>query len=76
MYDLVKTVLSALADHPEKIRISEIQGDKTLVYEVRCHADDLGKLIGKGGKTVGAIRTLLGAVASRTNQRVIIEVVD
>ena len=76
MYDYVRTIVNALVDHPDKIQIAEVQGQKTLVYEVRCHPDDLGKLIGKAGKTVSAIRTLLGAVASRSNQRVMIEVAD
>ena len=63
-------------DHPEEIRISEIEGERTIVFELRCHPDDVGKVIGKSGKTVGAIRTLLSTVAARQNKRAMLEVVE
>ncbi len=46
------------------------------MYELRCHPDDVGKVIGKSGKTVGAIRTLLSTVAARQNKRAMLEVVE
>ena len=63
-------------DHPEDIRIAEIVGERTIVFELRCHPEDVGKVIGKSGKTVGAIRTLLSTVAARQNKRAMLEVVE
>lgn len=76
MKELLEDIVRALAEHPEKVRITEIIGEKTIVLELRCPKDDLGRVIGKGGKTVGAIRTLLNAVASREGRRAILEVVE
>ena len=76
MKELIEYVVKTLVDHPEDIRITEIEGERTSVFELRCHPDDVGKVIGKSGKTVGAIRTLLGTVAARENRRAMLEVVE
>ena len=76
MKELIEYVVKALVDHPEDIRISEIQGERTIVFELRCHPEEVGKVIGKSGKTVGAIRTLLSTVAARQNRRAMLEVVE
>ncbi len=76
MKELIEYVVKTLVDHPEEIRITEIEGERTIVFELRCHPDDVGKVIGKSGKTVGAIRTLLSTVASRQNRRAMLEVVE
>ena len=76
MKELIEYVVKTLVDHPEDIRISEIEGERTIVFELRCHPDDVGKVIGKSGKTVGAIRTLLSTVAARQNRRAMLEVVE
>ncbi len=76
MKELIEYVVKTLVDHPEEIRISEIEGERTIVFELRCHPDDVGKVIGKSGKTVGAIRTLLSTVAARQNRRAMLEVVE
>lgn len=76
MKELIEYVVKALIDHPEELRIAEIEGERTVVYELRCHPDDVGKVIGKSGKTVGALRTLLSTVASRQNRRAMLEVVE
>ena len=76
MKELIEYVVKTLVDHPEEIRISEIEGERTIVFELRCHPDDVGKVIGKSGKTVGAIRTLLSTVAARQNKRAMLEVVE
>ncbi len=76
MKELIEYVVKALVDHPGDIRISEIEGERTIVYELRCHPEDVGKVIGKSGKTVGAIRTLLSTVAARQNRRAMLEVVE
>ena len=76
MKELIEYVVKTLVDHPEDIRITEVEGERTSVFELRCHPDDVGKVIGKSGKTVGAIRTLLGTVAARQNRRAMLEVVE
>ena len=76
MKELTEYVVKALVDHPDDLRIAEIEGERTIVYELRCHPDDVGKVIGKSGKTVGAIRVLLSTVAARQNKRAMLEVVE
>jgi uncharacterized protein len=76
MKELIEYVVKTLVDHPDEIRIAEITGERTIVFELRCHPDDVGKVIGKSGKTVGAIRTLLSTVAARQNKRAMLEVVE
>ncbi len=76
MKELIEYVVKTLVDHPEDLRIAEIEGERTIVFELRCHPEDVGKVIGKSGKTVGAIRTLLSTVAARQNKRAMLEVVE
>ena len=76
MKELIEYVVKTLIDHPEDLRLTEIEGERTIVFELRCHPEDVGKVIGKSGKTVGAIRTLLGTVAARQNKRAMLEVVE
>jgi len=76
MRDLIQQILRMLVDHPDDVRIVEMAGESKLVYEVRCHSDDIGKVIGKDGKTVGAVRALLNVIAARGNKRVLLEVVE
>jgi predicted RNA-binding protein YlqC (UPF0109 family) len=74
--DLIEYVVKTLVDHPDELRIAEIEGERTIVFELRCHPDDVGKVIGKSGKTVGALRTLISTVAARQNRRAMLEVVE
>ncbi len=76
MKKLVKQMITALVDHPRHVRVTEVKGEKSLVYELRCHKKDVGKVIGRSGKTVGALRTLLGAIAARDGRRAVLEVVE
>ena len=76
MKELIEYVVKTLIDHPDDLRITEIEGERTIVFELRCHPEDVGKVIGKSGKTVGAIRALLSTVAARQNKRAMLEVVE
>lgn len=76
MIDYVLSVIRPLVDHPGDIRLTTIDGEKSLVIELRCHEGDLGKVIGKSGKTIQAVRQLLGSLAARQGRRAIIEVVE
>ena len=76
MQELMEYVVKTRVDHPEDVRISALEGERTIVFERRCPPADVGKVIGKSGKTVGAIRTLLSTVAARQNRRAMLEVVE
>ena len=76
MKDFVLYVARALAAHPEQIEVSEVDGEHTSVFEIRCHHEDLGRVIGKSGKTIGARRVLLNNVAARQGRRAMLEVVE
>jgi hypothetical protein len=76
MREFVEQILRALADHPEAIRLAELAGEQTTVFELRCHKEDLGKLIGKSGRTVGAVRVLLSAFAAKNGRRAMLEIVE
>ena len=76
MKDFVSTVLRHFLDRPGDLRFSDLDGEKTLLLEIRCHADDIGKVIGKSGKTIGALRVLANALAAKSGRRVLLEVVE
>ena len=65
MKELVEYIVRALVDNPDAISVTEVDGERTIIFELRCHQDDVGKIIGKSGKTIGAIRTLLNTAAAR-----------
>lgn len=76
MRELLEYIVRALVDHPNDVRITEVDGERTVIFELRCHPDDVGKVIGKTGKTVGAIRVLLNTAASKQGRRVLLEIVE
>lgn len=76
MKKLLLQILKPLVDAPGEIRITEISGSKTTIYELRCRKDDVGKVIGKSGKTVTALRAILSAVAAREGRRAVLEVAE
>ncbi|MBP1589399.1 MAG: KH domain-containing protein [Kiritimatiellae bacterium] len=76
MKEFIEYISKSLVDHPEELQVTEVEGERTVVYELRCNPEDVGKVIGKSGKTVGAIRTLLSTVAARQGRRAVLEVVE
>lgn len=76
MTDYIRSLLAPLLDHPDEIRMTTLDGAKTIAIEIRCNAKDLGKVIGKSGKTIGAVRQLAGSLAARNGRRAVVEVVD
>ena len=76
MKELVEYIIKALVDYPEEVRITEVDGERTVIFELRCKQEDIGKIIGKNGKTVSAIRTILNTAAAKENRRAMLEVVD
>lgn len=76
MKEFVAYIVKNLVDHPEKVRIKEVGGTQTLIIELAVEKGDIGKIIGKQGKTINAIRTLLMSVASRNGIRVSLEIIE
>lgn len=76
MKDLITAIVKALVDQSEKVSVSAIVGDHTIVLEVSVAKGDLGKVIGKGGKTAQAMRTILAAASGKTHKRHILEIVE
>jgi len=76
MKDFVAYVIKALVDHPDQVSISEIYGAHSVVIEVHCHAEDMGRVIGKSGKTIGAIRLLISGLAARQGRKALLEIVE
>ncbi len=76
MKELVEFLAKHLVNHPEAVEVKETQGDTASVLELRVAKEDLGRVIGKQGRTAKSIRTLLNAAASRTNRKVILEIVE
>lgn len=76
MEEFVAYIVKNLVDHPEKVKINEVGGSHTLIIELSVEKSDIGKIIGKKGKTINAIRTLLMSVASRNGLRVNLEIIE
>ncbi len=76
MKDLVKYIAQALVDSPEVVEVSEIEGEKTSVLELRVAKEDLGKVIGKQGKTAKAMRTILSAASAKLRKRTVLEILE
>ena len=76
MKDLITEIVKALVDQPEEVSITEIGSSHTTVLEVRVAKTDIGKIIGKHGRTAQAIRTVLGAASGKARKRYIFEIVE
>ncbi len=76
MKDLINVIAKALVDFPDQVEIKEIQGEKTTVLELRVAKEDLGKVIGKQGKTARAMRTILNANATKLKKRAVLEIIE
>jgi len=76
MRALIESIARHLVEHPDRLSISEVLGESTLIFEVRCDPRDTGKLIGKNGRTVAALRTLVNSAASNGGKKAVVEVVE
>ena len=76
MKELIEFIVKALVDDPSSIEITEVIGDKITIYELRAAKSDIGKVIGKRGRTAGAIRTILNAVSARQGKRAVLEIIE
>jgi predicted RNA-binding protein YlqC (UPF0109 family) len=76
MRELVEYIAKALVDEPGEVKVAEIEGDRVTVIELRVAQTDLGKVIGKQGRTARAIRTILNANATKLKKRAVLEIVE
>ena len=76
MKELVERMAKALVDKPEDVAVNEIEGEETTVYELRVASRDLGKVIGKQGKTARAMRTILSASGTKIGKRCVLEILE
>ncbi|GAB1366309.1 KH domain-containing protein [Candidatus Cloacimonadaceae bacterium] len=76
MKDLIEFMVKALVDDPGEVNITEINGDKITLYELRVAKSDIGKVIGKRGRTAGAIRTIINAVSTKQGKRAELEIIE
>ncbi len=76
MKQLIESMAKALVDKPEDVVVSEVEGEKTTVFELRVAQTDLGKVIGKQGKTARAMRTILSASGTKIGKRCVLEILE
>jgi len=73
---LIEYIAKRLVDRPDEVVIREVAGETTFVYELRIGEGEIGKVIGKHGRTIHAIRTILSGVAGEENKRVVLEILE
>jgi len=76
MKELVEIIAKALVDNPEQVVVTEVEGEQTTVLELRVAPSDLGKVIGKQGRTARSIRTILAAAGMKLNRRFTLEILE
>ena len=76
MKELIKCIVQALVDYPEQVEISEVEGSRVSVFELKVAKADIGKIIGKQGRNALAIRTILNAASAKVKKRTILEIIE
>lgn len=76
MKELIEYIAKALVDNPSSVDVTEVEGERVTVYELRVGEGDLGKVIGKHGRTAKSIRTLLNAAAAKVGKRAVLEILE
>jgi uncharacterized protein len=76
MKELILVMARALVDKPNEVEIKEIAGDITIIFELKVAKEDLGKVIGKQGKTAHAMRSILNATATKLKKRAVLEIIE
>jgi predicted RNA-binding protein YlqC (UPF0109 family) len=76
MKELIQFIAGALVDKPDQVEVTEVEGERTSVLELKVAKEDLGKIIGKQGRTARAIRTILAAASAKINKRVVLEIME
>ncbi|MFH1783554.1 MAG: KH domain-containing protein [bacterium] len=76
MKELINYIARNIVDNPESVSVSEVEGEKTTILELRVAPDDVGKVIGKQGRIVKAMRILLGAASAKSKKRAVLEIIE
>lgn len=76
MKDLLVEIAKALVDNPDEVKVTEVEGEQTTVLELRVREEDLGKVIGRQGRTARALRTLLSAAGMKVHKRFVLEILE
>jgi predicted RNA-binding protein YlqC (UPF0109 family) len=76
MKELIKYIAQSLVDNPDSVAVSEVLGEQTSVIELRVAKEDLGKVIGKQGRTAKAMRTILSAASTKLRKRAVLEIIE
>lgn len=76
MKELITLIAKALVDNPDQVNVAEVEGERTTVIELRVAQSDLGKVIGKDGKTARAMRTILNAAGTKIGKRCVLEILE
>jgi uncharacterized protein len=76
MKELITYIAKALVDHPEQVVVDEVEGNQTSVLELKVAKEDLGKVIGKQGRTARAMRTILSAASAKVKKRTVLEILE
>jgi predicted RNA-binding protein YlqC (UPF0109 family) len=76
MKDLIEYIAKSLVDEPEAVEVTAVEGERTIIYELTVAPTDLGKVIGKDGRTARAIRTLLAATSAKMRKRAVLEILE
>ena len=76
MKEIVETIAQALVDQPDFVSVNEIEGTHTSILELKVAKSDIGKVIGKHGRTAGALRTIISAVSAKEKKRTVLEIID
>ena len=76
MRELIEYIAKALVDHPDEVSINEVESERTIIFELKVDREDVGKIIGRGGRIVKAIRILLNAASAKGEKRAVLEVLD
>jgi predicted RNA-binding protein YlqC (UPF0109 family) len=74
--NLITRIAQALVDHPEQVEVTEVEGSQISVIELKVAKEDIGKIIGKQGRTARAIRTILSAASAKIKKRAILEIIE
>ena len=76
MKNLIEYIAKALVDHPDDVQVNEVEGEQTTGLELKVAQDDLGKVIGKQGRTARALRTILSAASTKAKKRTVLEILE
>ena len=76
MKELIRYIAQALVDNPDQVSVSEVEGNQTSVLELKVAKEDLGKVIGKQGRTARAMRTILSAASAKVKKRTVLEIIE